>query len=137
MTKQPDPLRDAGMRALRGWHMAAFDQRTGHDHPVEDCTDKRFIDTLDALHVTATPSPDHVWRTKTSIRDGSKTGRFVVDWEEAEAALHVTDTLDVERLRADIKSELTAITEPVGPFESGAAAAYHYVLARLTEADHE
>jgi hypothetical protein len=38
-------------------------------------------------NVPVEPLSGHVWRTKTSIRDGSKTGRFVVDWEEAEAAL--------------------------------------------------
>ena len=30
----------------------------------------------------------HDWKTKTAIRDGSSTGRFVVDWEEAEDFLH-------------------------------------------------
>ena len=46
----------------------------------------------------------HIWRTKTSIRDGSPTGRFVVDWTEAEDALDEAREsarepgLDVERL---------------------------------------
>jgi len=41
--------------------------------------------------------------------------------------------LDVERLRTVIEAELALVTEPVGPFESGAAAAYHHVLAALEE----
>ena len=46
----------------------------------------------------------HIWRTKTSTRDGSPTGRFVVDWTEAEDALDEAREsarepgLDVERL---------------------------------------
>lgn len=33
-----------------------------------------------------------------------------------------------------IQAELDLVTDPVGPFESGAAAAYHHVLAFLGEA---
>jgi len=46
----------------------------------------------------------HEWRTKTGIRDGSPSGRFVVDWTEAEEALDEAraepraEGLDVERL---------------------------------------
>ncbi len=35
----------------------------------------------------AVSAPFYAWTTKTSIRDGSPTGRFVVDWEEAERAI--------------------------------------------------
>jgi hypothetical protein len=65
-------------------------------------------------------SEPHVWRTKTSIRDGSSTGRFVVDWEEAEEALdasreqaatEVHRELDVETLVRAMERAMAAVDD--------------------------
>ncbi len=47
-----------------------------------------FLRRIEAEAAAAAVSaPFYAWTTKTSIRDGSPTGRFVVDWEEADRAL--------------------------------------------------
>lgn len=46
-------------------------------------------------------------------------------------AAHEERGLDVEALRYDINTELANLTESASQFESGAAAAYHFVLSRL------
>ena len=57
------------------------------------------------------------------------------DLAAALGAAHEERGLDMKALRYDINTELANLTESASQFESGAAAAYHFVLSRLATPD--
>jgi hypothetical protein len=53
-----DPVREAGMRALRGYHMAHWRDMltaTPHNHPVEKCPTEPFVSLAAALAASQEP----------------------------------------------------------------------------------